>query len=106
MEPVGRANQSSQQLNERISARDMRHLVAQNNASMLLVPIERFLRKKDDRRAGPPGERGADNGAGGQPHFACDTGLSPSGVENSPPIRRCEWPRVSSDTPKSHSAYD
>src|SRR5690242_9761447 len=79
MEPVDRANESRQQLDERISARDMRHLVAQNNASVFLVPIESLFRQEDNGSASSPREGRADNRARAKLHFARYTRLGARG---------------------------
>src|SRR6266550_4158187 len=104
MKPVESARESSNELTERVSTRDVRQLVTQDNAAMGFRPVQSVLRQENHGSARSPGERSADNRVGEKTYLLVDIGFLALLVQDPAPVGVVERPRRPADPVKSNTA--
>src|SRR6185437_9632700 len=106
MEPIQGADETSHELRQRIAARNVGELVTENDATMILGPLERILRKENHRGKRAPGEWSADDRAGEKLDRARHARLEAGGVENLLPISCGKRPGIASDATEPNATDD
>src|SRR5436190_583748 len=106
MKPVQRAGQPRDELCRRVTTRDVRELVTKHDSAMILGPVQRIFRQKNDRSTRAPRKGSAHHRAGVETHRLCDGGVLAFFSENAAPIRSLEQPGVLSDSTEPNSTQD
>jgi hypothetical protein len=101
VKPVQCARYGRDQLRTRISASNVRQLVSEYYAPVLIGPLERIVRQQDRRTENSPGNGSADSRARREQNEFIHADNCHFVFQTFPPFAAREWPRSAHYSPQS-----